>query len=68
MFPVRDADASRADVKVAMLVVAALGGGRVEVEFDTHCIGGEKIVVVISVRLDVEVLKSLAPLLGALGG
>ena len=65
MFPVRDADASRADVKVAMLVVAALGGGR---EFDIHCVGGEKIVVVISVRLDVEVLKSLAPLLGALGG
>ena len=56
MFPVRDADASRADVKVAMLVVAALGGGRVEVEFDIHGIGGEKIVVVISVRLDVEVL------------
>ena len=35
---------------------------------DIHCIGREKIVVVISVRLDVEVLKSLAPLLGALGG
>ena len=68
MFPVRDADASRADVKVAMLVVAALGGGSVEVEFDIDCIGGEKIVVMISVRLDVEVLKSLAPLLGALGG
>ena len=68
MFPVRDANASRADVKVAMLGVAALWGGGVEVEFDIHCIGRKKIVVVVSVRLDVEVLKSLAPLLGALGG
>ena len=66
MFPVGDADASRADVKVAVLVVAALGGGGVEIELDIHCIGGEKIVVVIGVRLDVEVLKSLAPLLGVL--
>ena len=68
MFPVRDADASGADVEVAMLVVASLGGGSVEVEFDIDCVGGEKIVVMIGVRLDVEVLKSLAPLLGALGG
>ena len=68
MFPVQDADASRTDVKVATLVVAVLGGGSVEVEFDIDCVGGEKIAVMISVRLDVEVLKSLAPLLGALGG
>ena len=68
MFPVRDADASGADVKVAMLVVASLGGGSVEVEFDIDCVGGEKSAVMISVRLDVEVLKSLAPWLGALGG
>ena len=47
MFPVRDADASGADVKVAMLVVASLGGGSVEVEFDIDCVGGEKIVVMI---------------------
>ena len=68
MFPVRDADASRANVKVAVLVVAALWDGGVEVEFDIYCIGGEKVVIVVGVRLNVEVLKSLAPLLGSLGG
>ena len=68
MFPVRDANACRADVKVAVLVVAALWGSGVEIQFDINCIGGEKIVVVVRVRLDVEVLKSLAPLLGSLGG
>ena len=68
MFPVWDADASGADIKMAVLAVAALWGGGVEVEFDIHCIGRKKIVVVVSVRLDVEVLKSLTPLLGTLGG
>ena len=68
VFPVWDADASRADVEMAVLVVAALWGGWVEVEFDIHCIGREKVVVVVSVRLDVEVLKSLTPLLATLGG
>ena len=67
MFPVWDADASGADVEMAVLVVAALRGGGVEVEFDIHCIGRKKVVVVVSVRLYVEVLKSLTPLLGTLG-
>ena len=67
MFPVWDADASGADIEMAMLVVAALWGGGVEVEFDIHCIGRKKVVVVVSVRLYVEVLKSLTPLLGTLG-
>ena len=67
VFPVWDADASGADVEMAVLVVAALWGGGVEVEFDIHCIGRKKVVVVVSVRLYVEVLKSLTPLLGTLG-
>ena len=67
VFPVWDANASRADIEMAMLVVAAVWCGGVEVEFDIYCIGREKVVVVVSVRLYVEVLKSLTPLLGALG-
>ena len=67
MFSVWDADASGANIKMAVLVVASLWGGGVEVEFDIHCIGREKVVVVVSVRLDAEVLKSLTPLLGTLG-
>ena len=67
MFSVWDADASGANIKVAMLVVASLWGRGVEVEFDIHCIGRKEVVVVVSVRLDAEVLKSLTPLLGALG-
>ena len=50
MFPVWDANASRADIEMAMLVVAAVWCGGVEVEFDIHCIGREKVVVVVSVR------------------
>ena len=56
MFPVWDADASRADIEVAMLVIAAVRCGGVEVEFDIHCIGGKEVVVVIGVRLYVEML------------
>ena len=63
MFPVWDANASRADIEMAMLVVAAVWCGGVEVEFDTHGIGRKKVVVVIGVGLYVEVLKSLTPLL-----
>ena len=39
MFPVWDANASGADVKVAVLVIAALWGGGVEVELDVDGIG-----------------------------
>ena len=67
MFSVWDADASRANINVAVLMVASLWGRGVEVEFDIHCIGREKVVIVVSVRLDSEVLKSLTPLLGTLG-
>ena len=66
MFSVWDADASGANVKVAVLMVASLWGGGIEVEFDIHCIGREKVVIVVSLGLDAEVLKSLTPLLGTL--
>ena len=66
MVSVWDADASGANVKVAVLMVASLWGGGIEVEFDIHCIGREKVVIVVSLGLDAEVLKSLTPLLGTL--
>ena len=43
MFSVWDANASRANVKVVVLMVASLWGRGVEVEFDIHCIGREKV-------------------------
>ena len=63
MFPVWDANASRADIEMAMLMAAAVWCVGVEVEFDIHGVGRKKVVVVISEGLYVEVLKSLTPLL-----
>ena len=68
MFPVWDANAGRTDIEMAMLVVAAVRCGGVEVELDINCVGRKKVVVMVSVGLYVEMLKSLTPLLGALGG
>ena len=51
-----------------MLVVAPLWCDGVEVEFDVNRVGGEKVVVVVSVREHLEVPEALAPLLGALRG
>ena len=44
-----NANSCGADVEVAMLVVAAMGWVWVEVEFDVNGIGGEEVVVVVSV-------------------
>ena len=63
MFSVWDANASRADIQMPILVVAAVWCGGVEVEFDINSVGRKKTVVVIGVWLYVEVLKSLTPLL-----
>ena len=63
VFPMWDANASGADIEMAMLVIAAVRCGGVEVEFDIHSVGRKKIAVVIGVWLYVEVLKSLTPLL-----
>ena len=63
MFSVRDADAGGADIEMAVLVVATVRCSGVEIEFDIHSVGREKIVVVVGVGLYVEVLESLTPLL-----
>ena len=46
----RDANGGGADIEVAMLVVAALGWVRVEVELDVDRVRREEVVVVVSVR------------------
>ena len=58
-----DANASGADIEMAMLVVTAVWCGGVEVQFDINSIGRKKIVVVIGMWLYLEVLKPLTPLL-----
>ena len=68
VFSVWYADGSGAHIKVAMLMVASLWCASVEVEFDVNGVGGEKVVVVVSVREHLEVPEALAPLLGALRG
>ena len=42
-----DADASGANIKVAMLVVTAMWWNGVEVEFDVNGVLGKKVVVVV---------------------
>ena len=49
MLSVGDANSGGARVEVAMLVVAALGWVRVEVELDVNRIGGEEVVVMVGV-------------------
>ena len=68
MFPVGDADAGGADIEVAMLMVTALRWEGVEIELDVNRVGGEKVVIMVCVGKHMEVLQSLAPLLGALCG
>ena len=53
MFPVGDANAGGANVKMARLMVASLWCSWVEVKFDVDCIGGEEVMVVVCVWLKV---------------
>ena len=48
---------------MAMLVVTALGGNGVEVEFDVDGILGKKVVVVVGIGKDVELSETVSPLL-----
>ena len=63
MLSVRNADCCRADIEVAMLVVATVRFQDVELEFNVNRIGGEEVVVMVSVRQDVELTETFAPLL-----
>ena len=58
-----DANGCRADVEMAMLVVAAMWWNGVEVEFDVNGILGQKIVVVIGMGKNTELAEPIAPLL-----
>ena len=60
------ADGGGAHIVVAMLMVTPLRCDGVEVEFDVNRVGGEKVVVVVSVREHLEVPQALSPLLGSL--
>ena len=60
---VGNANSCRANVEVAVLVVATVRFEDVELELNVHRVGGDKVVVVVSVRQDVELAESLAPLL-----
>ena len=62
-----NANSCGADVEVAMLVVAAMGWVRVEVEFDVDRIGREEVVVVVSVGKNVELAETISPLLRSMG-
>ena len=66
LFSMWYADGGGAHIIVAMLVVAPLWCDGVEVEFDVNRVGGEKVVVVVSVREHLEVPQALSPLLGSL--
>ena len=48
---------------MAMLVVTALGGNGVEMEFDVDGILGKKVVVVVGIGKDVELSETVSPLL-----
>ena len=58
------ANGSGAHIVVAVLVVTTLWSDGVEVEFDVNWVGGEEVVVVVSVRQNLEVSQALSPLLG----
>ena len=55
VFSVWYADGGGAHIIVAMFMVAPLWCDGVEVEFDVNRVGGEKVVVVVSVRKHLEV-------------
>ena len=67
IFSMWNASSCGANVEMAMLVVASMWWLEVEVEFDIDRIGGEEVVVMVSVRQHMELAKALSPLLRALG-
>ena len=58
-----NAHSCRSHVEVAMLVVATVRLEEVELEFNVDRVGGDEVVIMVSVRQDVELSKLLAPLL-----